>query len=99
MKHKFTKNNIQKGDTDYPIVGAGFIRLGDSAGVICGGRAGFHFGVSWAKFGASSGGVLSREHAKALADRIYEILENCDESEEEFYNKHMYHTEWDPNNV
>ena len=98
MKHKFTKD-IQEGDRDYPVVGAGFIRLGDSAGVMCGGRAGFSFAVSWGGFGPDSGGVLSRQHAKELADRIYEILENCDESEEEFYNRNMAYGEWDPNNV
>jgi len=100
MKHKFIKNKqVIGGSTDYPIVGAGFIRIGDNAGVICGGRAGIRVGVSWGSHGADCGGVLSREHAKELADRIYEILDSCEESEEEFYNKNMGNHKWDPENV
>jgi hypothetical protein len=98
MKHKFTKKKTE-GSTDYPVVGAGFIRMGDNAGVICGGRAGIDIGVSWGQFGPDSGGVLSREHARALADRIYEILDSCEESEEKFYNDNMSHAKWDPTNV
>jgi hypothetical protein len=97
MKHKFIKD-IESGNKDYPVSGAGFIRLSDNADVICGGRAGFSFGVSWARFGVDCGGVLSREHAKALADRIYEILDSCQESEEDFYNKVM-DAAWDQFNV
>jgi hypothetical protein len=81
MKHKFNKGNIDTEPTTYPVVGAGRIKISGNAGSICGGRAGFSLGVSWAEHGIDCGGVLSRQHAKELADRIYEILENCEETE------------------
>ena len=81
MKHKFNKGTIDTEPTTYPVVGAGFIKIDGSAKSMCGGRAGFSFGVSWSQHGENCGGVLSREHAKQLADRIYEVLEHCEESE------------------
>ena len=99
MKFKFNKGNLEEVEVDYPVVGAGHIRLGSNAKSICGGRAGISIGVSWGSYGADCGGVLSREHARDLADRIYELLDDCDMSEEEYYNKSMSNLKWDPNNV
>jgi hypothetical protein len=102
MKHKFTKNNLEEVKTTYPVVGAGYVTLGRNANSICGGRAGIHLGVSWSRFGEEDddvGGVISREHAKELADRIYKMLDDCEMSEEEFYNKNMVTYKWDPNNI
>ena len=99
MKFKFNKGNLDDNETNYPVVGAGHIRLGRNAKSICGGRAGISVGCSWGSHGADSGGVLSREHARELADRIYELLDDCELSEQEFYNKNMSHVKWDPTNV
>jgi hypothetical protein len=100
MKFKFTKKEgVSDEETNHPVVGAGHVRLGRNAKSICGGRAGISIGCSWGRFGADSGGVLSREHAKELADRIYELLDDCDMSEEEYYNKNISGYKWDPTNV
>jgi hypothetical protein len=89
MKHKFIKDHISEEDATFNVVGAGTIKLGGNASCACGGRVGFHFGVSWSKHGADCGGVLSREEAKKLADRIYEVLNNCTDTEEECYRNMM----------
>ena len=99
IKHRFTKEPIEREDTTYPVVGAGHVRLGSNAKSICGGRAGISIGCSWSSSGSDLGGVLSREHAKELADRIYELLNDCDMSEEDYYNKNMETIKWDPTNV
>jgi hypothetical protein len=83
MKHKFI-SEITHEDTAYEVVGAGYIRISGSPNVMCGGRVGFSFGVSWGQHGYC-GGVLSREEARNLADRIYELLGECKETEQEYY--------------
>jgi hypothetical protein len=89
MKHKFIKDHISDDDTTFNVVGAGTIKLGGNASCCCGHRAGFHFGVSWSEHGEDCGGVLSREQAKRLADRIYEVLNSCTDTEEECYRNVM----------
>ena len=59
MKHKFT-NKINREDTTYEVVGAGRIKISGNPNSICGGRAGFSFGVSWGSGGVDCGGVLPR---------------------------------------
>ena len=60
--------------TRFDVIGAGQIELGNSPFCRCGGEIGFHFGVSWGKYGFT-GGVLAKEEAKKLADFIYAQLE------------------------
>jgi hypothetical protein len=99
VKHKFNKGNLDGEETNYPVVGAGNFRLGGNAKSICGGRVGISIGCSWGNHGIDSGGVLSREHARELADRIYELLDDCELNEEDYYNQNMPYAKWDPNNV
>lgn len=87
MKHKFIKDKVEEVDTLYEVVGAGRIKIGANAYSICGGRVGFSIGVSWSEHGIDCGGVLPRREAKKLADRIYELLNECENSEEVDYIK------------
>jgi hypothetical protein len=85
MKHKFVKDHVSDEDMTFEVIGAGTIKLGGSASCACGGRVGFHFGVSWSEYGVDCGGVLNRVEAKKLADRIYEVLNSCTDTEAECY--------------
>jgi len=89
MKHRFIKDHVSEDDRLFNVVGAGSIKLSGSASVVCGGRAGFSLGVSWSEHGIDIGGVLSREEAKKLADRIYEILDSCADTEQECHKNVM----------
>lgn len=89
MKHKFIKEKVDEIPTDYEVVGAGTIRLGQNPHSICGRRVGFSFGVSWSRHGIDCCGVLPRREAKALADKIYEMLAQCENTEEQDYAIYM----------
>jgi hypothetical protein len=86
MKHKFNEE-IDHEPTTYEVVGAGHIKISGNPNSICGRRAGFSFGVSWSNHGIDCGGVLPREEARKLADRIYELLGECTQTEEEYYDE------------
>lgn len=62
----------------YTVVGAGEVRLSHDCNSRCGGKVGFSFGVSWSEH-PYTGGVISMEEAKALADHIYRQLSKTDE--------------------
>jgi len=81
MKFEFIKKERECDETTYEVVGATPIVLGSNANSICGRAAGFTFNVQ-----GKAGGVLSRNEAKRLADRIYEVLGECEETQEEYYN-------------
>ena len=87
VKHKFIKDRVEEVDTLYEVIGAGQTKLGSNAHSICGSRVGFSIGVSWPPHGIDCGGVLPRREAKKLADRIYELLAECENSEEVDYIK------------
>ena len=81
MKFEFIKKEREYGETTYEVVGATPIVLGSNANSICGRVAGFNFNIQ-----GKAGGVLSRDEAKRLADRIYEVLGECEETQQEYYN-------------
>jgi hypothetical protein len=74
MKHKFNEE-IDHEPTTYEVVGAGHIKISGNPNSICGRRAGFSFGVSWSNHGID------------CADRIYELLGECTQTEEEYYDE------------
>lgn len=69
----------------YEVAGAGHITI-TGFPHLCGGRAGFGFGVSWGEYGYI-GGVLGMEEARRLANDLLEIINAQTETEEELYLK------------
>lgn len=57
----------------FNVAGAGKIEISKQIGWSCGDADGFHFGVSWGKYGYA-GGVIDKAVAKKLADHIYKTL-------------------------
>lgn len=68
----------------FNVEAAGEIEIGSGIHSMTGRAVGFHFGVSWGRYGYA-GGILGRSEAKRLAEYILEQLnkENITETEEE----------------
>lgn len=68
----------------FKVESAGEIEIGHGIHSMTGMAVGFHFGVSWGRYGYA-GGVLGRSEAKRLAEYILEQLnkETITETEEQ----------------
>ena len=57
------------------VVGStGKLIISDNCDGRCGGKTGFHLGVTWGKYG-EAGGILPQEEAKELAEHILGALD------------------------
>lgn len=73
-KEKFIKNNDKdKSEHHFDVIGAGKIRISESANYQIGNSLGFDFGVEWGELGYA-GGVLTQHEARKLAEFILDKL-------------------------
>jgi hypothetical protein len=95
MKHKFSENCFEPGYRVYKVGGSYDIRISDHANCVTGNQGGFNLEVSDLDGNFDGcGGVLGRKQAKALADRIYEVLERCTDTEEELLDSVYTRIDW-----
>lgn len=95
LKHKFSDNTFEPGYRVYEVRGSRSIRISDNASCVCGNKGGFDIQISDLDGNFDGvGGVLGRRDARALADRIYEILERCTDTEEELLDSVYTHINW-----
>jgi hypothetical protein len=83
--HKIS-NEFKPGFRTYEVAGSRSIKIDSHANCVCGNKGGIHIefsNVCGVFDDSGAGGVLGRRDAKALADRIYEILEQCTDTEQE----------------
>ncbi len=67
---KIDSNEIY--ETDFEVIGAGMLRIGNNADCRCGGKTGFSIGVEWGAHGFA-GGVLDKSETIKLAKHILRI--------------------------